>query len=218
MKVFTKGCRVKGTVWRRLSFRLVGGVGAGLFALTLLSGCWVTLMQQMEEYYRALDAQIDALPSLAVRIVNEAGVTAHVELVSGITGPEMPDLDIFGNPAGMEPYLEQADFQQVSIVTGGTVTGTLKCGEVIGISVTASSGLETTDYYYSVESFGLYVSQGNVALSGIGSPPTADSFSGDILGNARFIRPTTDGVDCATQTLVICISNDDPPTGTISVE
>ena len=106
----------------------------------------------------------------------------------------------------------------------GTATGTLKCGEVLGISVKApfDADAATPGYTYDTNDvYDLYLEPGNCASSGAGISQTA--FSGDTFTLVRYVRPAEDGLDCATQTLVITInaagapSVVDPQTGAVLV-
>ena len=85
---------------------------------------------------------------------------------------------------------------------GGTATGKVPCGEVLGVSVVA--GLNTYSYYPQDETFQIYLPGGNVDIAGIGVTGEGE-FTGDVLVPARFIRPESDGVDCTQDTLVLRI-------------
>ncbi len=152
--------------------------------------------------------QIESLPSITVRIINETSAIARVELASGASGPEFPIPEGFegiADPfAPEEPFLQSIDSQVVLVAPGGTVSGPLKCGEVIGISATVPADAES--FGFGTDAFGLFISSGNIALSGIGEAAQRD-FSGDTVGGARFVRPGVDGIVCRTDTLVVRIES-----------
>lgn|GEM_PF-1506361 len=213
----------------------------GMAALLCLAGCGLTDLlgyipteEELELYnweLKEFNERVENLPLLAVRIVNNTDVIASVELESGMAGPE-PDL--FGDLPYLEyeePYLTPVDGQTVLIAPGGTATGTIKCGEVIGVS--AQAPFDEPSFDYGGDAFGLYVSPGNIDFSGIGSP--GGGFEGDSITTTRFVRPAEDGVDCEADVLVIQIDTiatgkiideetgellqaKKPGTGTLSVE
>ncbi len=152
--------------------------------------------------------QIESLPSITVRIVNETAAIARVELASGASGPAFPVPEVvegFADPFVPEgPFLQSIDSQVVLVAPGGTVSGPLKCGEVIGISATVPADAES--FGFGTDAFGLFISSGNIAFSGIGEAAQMD-FSGDTVGGARFVRPEVDGIVCGRDTLVVRIES-----------
>lgn len=179
----------------------------GWFVLALVAGCpMASPVNPLEDFFPGLEEleewrqQIEALPSVSVRIVNETAAIAQVELLSGLSSAALFDeAFLFGIE---EPFLDVIDSKTVLVAGGGTVEGALKCGEAIGISVSAPPDQER--FLFGAEAFGLFVGGGNVALSGIGSAGDA-AFTGDIVTGARFVRPEADGIDCEKDTLVIRI-------------
>jgi hypothetical protein len=61
--------------------------------------------------------------------------------------------------------------------------------------------------------FGLYLTGGNVALASVGQPAEEAVFTGDVVYTLRFVQPAEDGLDCATERLVITI--DTPATESV---
>lgn len=218
------------------SLRVVVAAVLGVGVLTAGSGCTVGLLASLagsSQYYGQVLQAVDALPSANVRIVNETEAEATVSLASSIkmpTGP--PGLGPMLYPYDGAEYMESADEKSVRVAAGGTVTGTFKCGETIGISVMAGGGDSVfADYPYL---FGLSIGGGNINLTGAGGPSGGD-FAGDMVSSIRYITPADDGLDCTVGTIVILIQTPSTPsvyseetgrlvtrgdmgTGTVSIE
>jgi hypothetical protein len=220
---------------------LVGLFGAGCplggnAGLLGLLGASEEDLQALAAAQEEFDAEVEALPSVRVRIINETSVMASVDLQAGVSGPELPATssvldELAGGFAG-EEFLTSVASASVFIAARGTVEGEIKCGEVIVVSVRAPFDVE--GFGFSDNAFGLYAELGNVSLTGLGASGEED-FTGDIVATARFIRPDMDGLDCETGTLVIriqtpgasavrdpdtgqLIASQQPGSGTVSVE
>lgn len=191
---------------------VVGCDGGGLGGLAGLLGA-IPSAEEIESagrQFEQFNVLVDNLPSIAVRIVNNTDATAGINLVSGLTAPQ-PDAFLFDfGYFGEEAYLSTIDEQSVLIAPRGTATGTLKCGEVIGVSASAPFDEVFFDfnygygYGYGGGEFDLYVSSGNVQFDGSGT--TGSNFEGDTITTVRFLRPDEDGFDCETDVLVIEIN------------
>ena len=200
------------------SLRVVVAAALGVGVLTTGSGCVVAWLASMaassDQYYRQVQQAIDALPTVNVRIVNETEVEATVYLASAIKPPTTPpEFGPMLYPYDGGEYLESADEKSVRVVGGGTATGALKCGETIGISATAGGNPGYDDiYYYSDYSYmsGLYLSPGNINLSGAGATADGD-FTGDVVSSIRYIKPADHGLDCSAGTIVIRIQTPGTP-------
>ena len=207
----------------RLSYAKISVALAG--ALALGGGCgldgllgYIPTAEELESYSRELDEfrqQVEELPSLSIRIVNHTDTVAGVELRSGLTGPEP---DFFDDITGLdtyylfeEPGLTGIEDISVLIAAGGTVTGEIKCGEVIGVSSAAPFDGVSFGYQYGGSDFGLYLSDGNIHLIGIGE--SGGDFEGDVISLTRFVRIDQDDIDCETAVLVIEI--DTPASGAV---
>jgi len=167
---------------------------------------------------RAFEEDVAALPDITIRIENLTSAIAYVELISAVEPPPFPGEDfggrVEGSGFGFEgPFLSGIDFDQLLIEPNGTVSGPVKCGEVIAVSAIVPAD-PAADFFFGpgVDAFGLFISQGNVSFSGLGSPPE-DDFTGDIVEGARFVQPAIDGINCESDTLVIRITT----TATVSV-
>jgi len=208
-------------------------------ALIPLPGCIGWLFWQeincWDRAWSAWEAEIANWPDVAVRIANNTDATASVGLTSA--GVFMPDCGFWFMGSGGDPNYQTADDESLLVAAHGTATGTIKCGELMAITVRAPYDLsEDPSYYgwYGDYAYGLYLEPGNVALSGVGVT-TDNGFSGDTVALIRYVRQVEDGLDCATDTLVITIetlgtarvvdpetgaiiSSATPGTGTVSIE
>lgn len=157
-----------------------------------------------EEQQAAFQEQVDALPELPIRLVNNTPFIAYVRITATMQGPADPfssSFDVFVDPAYDGSWVE-VDSQDVYISAGGTVDGTIKCAEAIGISSNAPydiNGLGDGGYEY-----GVYASGGNIVFSGAGSG--SSELTGDLIDTVRIVRPAEDGVDCSGDMLVIEIT------------
>jgi hypothetical protein len=177
-------------------------------------------LQQYEQDIAQFNDEVANLPALAVRIVNDTDLVARVDLTSAMPFPELATDELVMPDFGADtPSLSLVDTQTVIVAAHGTATGTLKCGDVLGISISdplSLGGVEGTD----TDAFGLYMPSGNIALRGFGQPAES-SFRGDVLNTTRFVRPAEDGLDCSTATLVLTIEAPatpnayDPATGAL---
>ena len=140
------------------------------------------------------------MPVVTIRITNETDTIVRANLSSGLSAPDLYG-DGFFDPFG-EEYLELVDSLSVLIAPNGSVEGTLRCGDVIGI--TSDAPFDGFDLYIANSAFGLYLGSGNVVFTGIGVA-TDESVSGDTISFARFVRPDADNLDCNTQAIVIHI-------------
>jgi hypothetical protein len=180
-------------------------------ALLPLCGCpWFLSIAEMirwEGQLAAWRAEAENWPDVSVRIVNNTDAAARVALIAAGEAPTPPG-GFPGYPTG-DPYYEQADQDDLLVSANGTATGTVKCGGLIGITATAPLDLSLDSSMYGwgyYDLFGLYIDPGNVTLSGVGvSGP--DEFTGDTLALVWFVRPTEDGPDCTSETLVITIES-----------
>ena len=153
-----------------------------------------------EAEFEAFNERVDALPVVTIRITNETDTIVRANLSSGLSAPDLYG-DGFFDPFG-EEYLELVDSLSVLIAPNGSVEGTLRCGDVIGI--TSDAPFDGFDLYIANSAFGLYLGSGNVVFTGIGVA-TDESVSGDTISFARFVRPDADNLDCNTQAIVIHI-------------
>jgi hypothetical protein len=195
-------------------------------ALIPLPGCfWMALWQQAvcwENAYSNWQAEVENWPDLPVRIVNNTDATARVVL--GSAGVWTADCGLwFSYASSDDPNYQEADQQSLLVAADGTAIGTVKCGDIIGITVRAPYNLSDDGSYYewygSYE-YGLYLDAGNVTLSGVGVTAD-DAFSGDTVALVRYVRQVEDELDCINDTLVITIETlgtarvVDPETGEI---
>ncbi len=208
-------------------FAVLGGcppstaTGAGLSALE----AFMPSEAELNQYQRELaefSARLEDQPSVAVRIVNNTAATARVVLSSGVEGPE-PPMGEYDYALPETTFLTSVASATILVAANGTASGTLACGDVIGISATAPFDAQG-EYAYgplSEDAFGLYIEPGNVTLAGAGSA-SSGGFSGDTLAVTHFVRPATDNLTCATDTLVITIETPaaqsvyDPQTGALT--
>jgi hypothetical protein len=181
-----------GMRWRQIC----GAVG-GLLLLFLSSGC---IGQQLIEYQRRIQEAMDAVPSVNVRIVNQTDVPARVMFDAGITPPQTGTIFDIIYPGDT---LLSVGGETVVVAAGGTATGAVKCGEVIGIAAITPGDVEAY-LGTSAEAFGLWMSGGNIVFTGAGASQGSD-FTGDVqpTGVARFVRPSVDGLNCGSGTLVV---------------
>lgn len=196
-------------VWQRRGHggsvvRIAGlALGAGLFAL--LCGCpYLADVLAYNQTFENWLASTETWPDVSVRIVNETSATAHVHLISAGFAPEAP---AFLSYAGEGDYYYPLVERSVLVGPDGTASGTLKCGEVLGLAVKAPFDLDAALFVYITDTsdpYNLYLEPGNCALDGVGVSPSA--FTGDTYALVRYVRPVEDGLDCATQTLVITIT------------
>lgn len=173
-----------------------------LSALAALASFSEEEFEALAQEAQAFNELIEALSLVDVRIVNNTDVIAEIEIQSAIPQPDTEAI-FFGLPqpdVGF-PSFETIDSKTVRVLPGGTVTGSIKCGEVIGISIRAPFNAPSADRFN--DNFGLFIQPGNVQISGIGLAD--DSFTGDIPAMVRFVQPDTDALDCANGTLVIRI-------------
>ena len=187
-------------------------VGLAVCSLLLipLSGCWWYSVWQdamcWSQSYADWQAEVETWPDLAVRIVNNTDATARVSLgtssiwdsgCGGILGDISPD-----------PNYNEAASDSLLVAANGTATGTIKCGEIVGVTVSAPYDLSSDDYYYGYSdySFGLYLDEGNVRLSGVGVS-SESNFTGDTVSLYRYVRQAEDNLDCTADTLVITIES-----------
>lgn len=196
-------------VWQRRGHagsvvRIAGlALGAALFAL--LCGCpYLADALAYNQTFENWLASTESWPDVAVQIVNETSATANVHLISAGLAPEAPSFLSYGGEGDSYYPLHQ---RSVLIGPDGTATGTLKCGEVLAVAVKAPFDLDAAMFVYTTDAsdpYNLYLEPGNCALDGVGVSPSA--FAGDIYALVRYVRPTEDGLDCTTQTLVITIT------------
>lgn len=159
-------------------------------------------LEAFEAELEAFNEKVALLPSISVRIINETSASASVELQAGVAQFVGPDT-FFGVPfPGEELFLQSVDNTTAVVAANGTSTGSIKCGEVIGVSVSAPTDLPSLNF--GENAFGLFIGGGNVSLSGIGAAGSSD-FTGDLVTMARFVRPEEEGIDCETGTLTIRI-------------
>jgi hypothetical protein len=172
---------------------------------------WLPSAAEIEAYeqqWAEFSEQLENLPQVAVRIVNNTAAAVSVMLSSGVEEPEYPLEDEMTFGMDVEPYLYTADEIAVLVAANGTATGELSCGSVIAISVLApaDSGRAVYDGYSYDAGYGLYLTPGNVMMGGLGHPGE-DAFSGDTLHTAWYVQPGEDGFDCTNQALVITIES-----------
>ncbi len=156
-----KDCLGHRTAPRHVSLLSFGGAMLAISALMVTAGCGagsplgaLGLSDEDLEAFGAAQAdfnqQIESLPAITVRIINETSAIARIELGSGASGPEFPipeGLEGFADPfTPEEPFLQAIDSQVVLVAPGGTVSGPLKCGEVIGISATVPADAESFSF------------------------------------------------------------------------
>jgi hypothetical protein len=198
-----------------LSLSLASGCGS-LYGLTfmipsVLSGEWGAY----ENAQREFDQQVANLPSATVQVVNPTSVAVDVTLEAGMNGPNPPvtisDYPPYWEHSGPSVELYPVDTQTATVAAGATQPISVKCGEVIGISVNALADSVEAPYIPNYGQFGLYISPGNVALRGLGTAGDGDW--------ARFLRPAEDGLDCTAQTLDLTIEAADDGTiaGTLAI-
>ena len=180
----------------------VAGCGPGnpLSALAALASFSGEQFDELSAELETFNEMVEALPSAAVRIVNNTDVIAEIELASAVEDliSDSPFLGIPPIEGGFSSFTS-VDGKTVQVLPQGTASGTIKCGQVIGVAIRAPSAGVRIDLFN--DSFGLFISPGNVQLSGVGVAD--DSFTGDILAVVRFVRPDEDGFDCQNGTLVI---------------
>lgn len=206
-------------IWKRAL--LIGGIlvscipvigcggEAGLLGLLAGFDAFVPSEEELAAFEKELDVfkeKVAALPETAVHIINQTGETVRVEIVAGMVGPradEFLGLDIFG-PGSVpgESLLNEIDRHEVLIGPHGNVQGRIKCGEVIGLSVQAP--FDGYGRYGGNETFGLYLDNGNVQISGAGV--SHETFTGDVIG-ARYVRPLEEGLVCESGTLLLIIES-----------
>lgn len=203
-----------------------GGITAGDTATGL--GSWLDMLPtptEVAEYERQwedFNSQLQDLPKVSVKIVNNTSAMVSVALSGGVPEPEYPMMDAvpYAGVAEM-PYLWSVDDMRVLVAADGTATGEISCAEVIGMSILAPADGQFADHYnYSSDTggYGLYIMPGNVILNGVGNAGSGQ-FKGDALDTAWYVRPGEDDLDCETQTLVITIETTasqnvfDPDTG-----
>ena len=156
-----------------LPFALLGSGGFGDLGATF---------DAIDAAFTELEQQIDATPFVEVRVVNNSDVTAEVHLISGIQGPEPSefinaDLGFFSFIGEFGFNIIEADRQTVLVAPGGTATGELRCGDMIGLSAVApiDGGANPRDFRDFDHSFGsndsidLFVPTGTVSFGGIGT-------------------------------------------------
>jgi hypothetical protein len=190
----------------------VGIIVAAIGLAAGVSGCpTLTVFQCAMEYGQEYQEAINSLSSVNVRIVNETDVSARVELDAGVTPVLSDRCSDLVNMTGTGPVLATAEPVTVVVAAHGTATGTAKCGEVIGISATTPGTADWT-YITASDAFGLYIPGGNIVFTGAGSS-TDTTFVGDVepAATGRFIRPTADGLNCTTGTIVITIQTPGTP-------
>jgi hypothetical protein len=197
----------------------VAGLVMGAGALTLLCGCpWLVEVAAYQQKLNEWLKDTDNWPQVSVRIVNHTDAVANVYLASAGRAPPAPA--ILGYPGEADYYAVETP--SVLVNSNGTATGDLKCGEVLGFSINVPFDVDAASMGYTSytdDAYGLYLSPGNCVLSGAGVSPAA--FSGDTFTLVRYVRPAEDGLDCATQTLVITIETAgapsviDPQTGQV---
>ena len=188
-----------------------GGIGGELDLLGLLGGFAPTEEEvtAFEEATRQFQTEVDALPSVTIRVVNQTDTEVLVQLISGKTGPQSDEF--FGVEGLVSSHFDEAgtermqsiDDHQFTIAPGGEATGAVKCGDVIAVSVNAPANF-VTSFSDGGDAFGLFVGAGNIQFSGAGM--SHDTFEGDVVG-PRYIQPVEDGLNCATNTLVVRIES-----------
>lgn len=188
----------------RLRYRALALAACGCFPLAAATGCPASSSNPFEGFipseseFQAFNELVENLPTVEVRIVNETTAAAHVEITAGITS--FSDMFFAGPFPGEETFLQMVENATILVAPGGTVTGSIKCGEVIAVSVTAPADREVPGF--GEDLFGLFISSGNIVLSGTGTAGEED-FTGDLVTTARFVRPDDGDLDCETGTLVI---------------
>ena len=131
----------------------LGGV-----VLMVVAGCPAAFpfgdLLPSEADVEAFNLQVASLPSMSVRIINETSASASVELQAGVA----PFVDaFFGVPfPGEESFLQPVDSTTVVVASNGTLTGSITCGELIGVSAlpNATSGSLLVDEAYLGENSG----------------------------------------------------------------
>ncbi|MFQ5413771.1 MAG: hypothetical protein ACE5E6_04860 [Phycisphaerae bacterium] len=215
LKLRTRSARRRGRHGRPLAVGLVACAACALAACVGPFGDLLALVPSEEEL-AAFNERVAALPSVAVRIVNNTDVLASVKLEVSMPGLESEVLGAVGGVAGAD-ILNQIDSRELLISAGGAATGSIKCGETIGIS--ARAPFDASGFGFTSSGFGPFFEPGNIQFSGTGA--SDESFTGDIVSTVRLIRPAVDGIDCETATLVIQIDTPgveevvDPDTGAV---
>ncbi len=164
-------------------------------------------LQRYEQEWNEFNAQLENLPQVSVRIINNTAAPARVVLAYGLEGPEYPGEEFpFSFVGSSSPYLEYTQEHSVLVAPNGTASGKIGCGDVIGIAAFVPvDSYASFDSYDTYDPFGLYLTGGNVALAGVGQPVEEAVFTGDVVYTVRFVRPAEDGLDCAAERLVITI-------------
>lgn len=211
----------------------------GLVAMIPLPACIGLWFAQQAACWDNAHADWEAAtanwPDVAVRIVNNTDATARVVLTPAGIFTANCDFGLFGGWSD-DPNYMSADDQSLLVAGNGTATGTVKCGEIIAVTVRAPYDVWDDSSYYGWydSAYGLYLDAGNVAMSGAGVTSDND-FSGDTVSLIRYVRQVEDGLDCASDTLVITIetlgtarvvdqetgaiiSSGTPGTGEVSIE
>ena len=193
----------------------VSEIRGGILLLCLLCGCGGSSgllgdllpseaeVSAYEQEVAAFNDRVDALPSVDVRVVNETVAVAKVTFSVSMTGPQFPDpLGDFYGDLGEPSLLTPIDTPVILVTAGGTVTGKLKCGEVISISAIAPADHSGFDAYSnSGDPFGTF---GNIDLDGAGTVPDG-TFSGDRITTTRILHPDADGLTCLGGSLEVRI-------------
>lgn len=152
------------------------------------------------EAYEAAVAEFDQsvadAPDVPVRVVNETGVIVAINVHSTFVEPPCLYCDV---PTDL---YRRVDEIAALVEAGGTVMGTIKCGELLVVYSVAP--YDTSIPLSYGQQCGFSTLQGNVNFSGIGSSGETD-VSGDVVASTRCIRPADDGLDCENGTIVITI-------------
>jgi hypothetical protein len=195
-----------------------GGGEGGLGLLGLL-GASEEDLAAIAEAQEAFDADVEALPSVAVRIINETSSIVRIDLNASVAGPELPETTSpLADLAGAFPGqgLTQVASTSVLVTPGGTAEGRIKCGEVIHVAAWAPFDLGGLGFFGG--EFDYFGEAGNVSFAGVGKSGESE-FSGDTVATLRFIEPAADGLNCDRGTLVVRIeapsvaAGFDPDTG-----
>jgi hypothetical protein len=166
---------------------------------------------ELTAYEAAIEAfyeQIDSLPEVQWRIINETEGIVQVEFSSGLEEPSFPGDDAYFDPSfiGGESLLTEIAQRTLSIAPRGSVVGNLKCGELFLVSANAPSISIGVNVASSVR--GLYVYPGNILLSGLGSPMAdAQGFSGELVFGGRVLNPEADGINCGASTIRLTVNS-----------
>lgn len=177
------------------------------------SGCSVGYFAELaivlEQYDGVVARAVGALPSGSARVVNETDEDVIVYLTSAIDQPRVPGPLGPLRPLYTDPeYMESAGRRVVRVPARGTADRQFKCGDLLGISALTDSAL-LDDYWFLYEDTsyvsGISINGGNVSFSGAGAPSPDGGFAGDVINTVWYIRPATDGLDCATGTVVVRI-------------